>query len=43
MDELDFDLMFKEITVSIGDSDKFTSYIIERSAILVERFLVRVF
>ncbi|KAL3796710.1 hypothetical protein HJC23_010010 [Cyclotella cryptica] len=39
MDELDFDLMFKEITGSIGDSDKFASYITERSALLVERFL----
>lgn len=41
MDELDFDLMFKEITGSISDPHKFTKYITERTAVLVERFLVR--
>jgi hypothetical protein len=40
MDELDFDLMFKEITGSICDPEKFTAYMTERTAILVERFLV---
>ena len=39
MDELDFDLMFKEITGSISDPHKLTKYITERTAILVERFL----
>lgn len=39
MDELDFDLLFKELTDSLGDSDKFMVYITERCAVLVERFL----
>lgn len=40
MEELDFDLMFKEISGSICDPEKFTAYMTERTAILVERFLV---
>lgn len=41
MDEFDFDLLVKELTDSIGDSEKFMSYLTERSAVIVERFLVR--
>ena len=41
MDELDFDLFFKEISDSIGDSEKLVAYITDRSAVMVERFLVR--
>ena len=40
MDEFDFDLLVKELTDSIGDSEKFMAYITERSAVIVERFLV---
>ena len=40
MDEFDFDIFLKEITDVIGDSEKSMAYITERSAILVERFLV---
>jgi len=39
MDEFDFDLLVKELTDSIGDSEKFMSYLTERSAVIVERFL----
>jgi hypothetical protein len=42
MDELDFDLMFKEITGSICDPEKFNAYMTDRTAILVERFLVSI-
>ncbi len=41
MDEFDFDLLVKELTDSIGDSEKFMSYLTERSVVIVERFLVR--
>ena len=40
MDEFNLDQFIKEITEVIGDPDKSLSYITERSAILVERFLV---
>ena len=40
MDEFDFDIFLKEITDLIGHSEKTVAYITERSAILVERFLV---
>lgn len=42
MDEFNFDLFLKEITDVIGDAEKSVAYITERSAILVERFLVSI-
>jgi len=41
IDEFDFDLFLKDITNVIGHSEKWLAYITERSAIMVERFLVR--
>ena len=43
IDEFDFDLFLKDISNVIGQSEKWLAYITERSAVMVERFLVRLF
>ena len=40
MDEFNFDLFLSEISDIVGDAEKSMAYITERSAVLVERFLV---
>lgn len=40
MDEFDPDLLLRELSDSIGDSEKFIFYIKERTSLLIERFLV---
>lgn len=39
MDEFDPDTLLRELSVSIGDSDKFIQYVKERTSVLIERFL----
>lgn len=41
IDEFDFDLFLKDISNVIGHSEKWLAYITQRSAVMVERFLVR--
>jgi hypothetical protein len=43
IDEFDFDLFLKDISNVIGQSEKWIAYITERSAVMVERFLVSLF
>jgi len=40
MDEFDPDLLLRELSDSIGDSEKFICYIKGRTSLLIERFLV---
>lgn len=39
MDEFDPDMLLRELSDSIGDSEKFIQYIKERTSLLIERFL----
>jgi len=39
MDEFDPDTLLRELSDSIGDSDKFIQYVKERTSVLIERFL----
>ena len=39
MDEFDPDTLLRELSDSIGDSDKFIQYVKERTSLLIERFL----
>jgi hypothetical protein len=39
MDEFDPDLLLRELSDSIGDSEKFISYVKQRTSVLIERFL----